>query len=185
VQQDTKADAAACANDYGPGSRSLQAYPARARAAAARHADDAGAADAGGGLRGVNAATESFLRLSPRGEAIFAAMKKLLFLGACLVALASQPAVAQTGGPDVIVVRVAEHYGQTHLTIERAGQEPEEITFEWNPTGKGARASKGYYDVLAKLYQQGYQTQAIIPGAGYTKDMTTYTTLVFTRPASK
>ena len=109
-------------------------------------------------------------------------MKKLFLLGACLLALASQPVMAQTGDADVVAVRVAERYGQTHLTIERAGQEPEEIAFGWDGRidKKFNRASKGYLDALRKLYQQGYQVQATIPGAANSNG-TTYTTLIFTK----
>jgi flagellar hook assembly protein FlgD len=113
-------------------------------------------------------------------------MKKLIVLAACLLALTSQPVLAQTGGPDVVVVRVEEYSGHAHLTIERAGKEPEEIEFNWNPkVGKGERASKGYYDALAKLYQQGYQVQATIPGATSNSGTLTYTTLVFIKPVGK
>jgi hypothetical protein len=112
-------------------------------------------------------------------------MKKLLFLGACLVALASQPVMAQASGPDVLVVRVVEIYGRTLITIERAGQEPEEIIFDWNGRpGKGARASKGYYDALARFYQQGYQTQAIIPGS-HSSTGEVFTTIFLTKPTGK
>jgi predicted secreted protein len=111
-------------------------------------------------------------------------MKKLIFLAACLVALTSQPVLAQTVGTDVVVVRVAEAVGRTHLTIERSGQEPEEISFDWaDKTSKNQRASKGYLDALNKLYQQGYQVQATIPGAQYANGGTAFTTLVFTKPS--
>jgi hypothetical protein len=110
-------------------------------------------------------------------------MKKFLFLGACLVALTSQPVLAQTGGTDVVIVRVAESVEHTDMTIERVGQEPEEIAFDWSARSgrKGGRASKGYLDALSKLYQQGYQIQATIPGPAYMNGGTTFTTLVFTK----
>jgi hypothetical protein len=115
---------------------------------------------------------------------IFAAMKKLILLAVCLVALTSQPVLAQTGGTEVVVVRVAEGAGRTHLTIERSGQEPEEIIFDWSDnTSKNQRASKSYLDALSKLYQQGYQAQATIPGAQYANGGTVFTTLVFTKPS--
>lgn len=114
-------------------------------------------------------------------------MKKLLFLGACLVALASQPVMAQTGGADIVVVRVAEYSSRTHLTVERAGQEPEEVEFDWDSRigKKWPRASKGYLDALSKLYQQGYQVQATIPGTSFNNGGTTYTTLIFSKPSNK
>jgi hypothetical protein len=52
-------------------------------------------------------------------------MKKLLFLGACLVVLASQPAMAQTGGSDIVVVKVTEDYGLLQFHIAHAGSKPE------------------------------------------------------------
>jgi hypothetical protein len=111
-------------------------------------------------------------------------MKKLIFLGACMMALGSSPVMAQAGGPDVVVVRVAEGAGRSHLTIERSGQEPEEIIFDWSDnTSKNQRASKSYLDALSKLYQQGYQVQATIPGAQYANGGTVFTTLVFTKPS--
>jgi hypothetical protein len=108
-------------------------------------------------------------------------MKKLVFLGACLVALASSPVKAQTGGADIVVVRVMEYNGRTYLTVERAGQEPEQIDFKWDSRigEKRERASKGYLDTLSKLYQQGYRVQATIPG--FTNADVAYTTLVFTK----
>jgi hypothetical protein len=58
-------------------------------------------------------------------------MKKLLFLGACLVALASQPVMAQTGGStdvDVTVVRVTASYVRTHVTVTRPGARRKSLT---------------------------------------------------------
>ncbi len=106
-------------------------------------------------------------------------MKKLIFLGACLLALASAPAKAQTGGADIVVVRVMEYHGRTYLTIERAGQEPEQLDFKWDSRigEKWERASKGYLNALSKLYQQGYRVQATIPG--FANDGVAYTTLMF------
>jgi hypothetical protein len=106
-------------------------------------------------------------------------MKKLVLLGACLAALASSPVKAQTGGADVVVVRVMEYSGRTYLTVERVGQEPEQIDFKWDSRigEKRERASKGYLNALNKLYQQGYRVQATIPGLA--NDDVAYTTLVF------
>ncbi|MGI4867579.1 MAG: hypothetical protein ACRYFZ_26905 [Janthinobacterium lividum] len=114
-------------------------------------------------------------------------MKKLLFLGACLVALASQPVRAQTGGMDVLVVRVEETNAHVSLTVERAGQEPEGIGFDYDRRpGKAGRASKGYLDALSKFYEQGYIVQAVIPGVTYTAiGGVTYSTLIFTKPRTK
>lgn len=118
-------------------------------------------------------------------EHYFAAMKKLLFLGVCLVALASQPVLAQAESTEVIVVRIQESSVRTHLTIERAGQEPQEKEFDRDSRigRKWPRASKGYYEALAPFYQQGYQTQAVIPGTSFSNGGSTYSTLILTKPS--
>jgi hypothetical protein len=64
-------------------------------------------------------------------EHYFEGMKKLLFLGACLVALASQPVIAQTDGTDIVVVKVTENYGLLQFDIARAGSKPEHRQFNF------------------------------------------------------
>jgi hypothetical protein len=54
-------------------------------------------------------------------------MKKLLFLGACLVALASQPVMAQTGGADVVVVQVSFGLGAGQILISHGGGKTEVV----------------------------------------------------------
>ena len=100
-----------------------------------------------------------------RGKAIFAAMKKLLFLGACLVALASQPVMAQTGGADVVVVRVYDGTGK--FVIGRPGGKIEELSFNPNYTSKGlAESTDQLQKAIASLYQQGYTLKSTFGGAG-------------------
>jgi hypothetical protein len=108
-------------------------------------------------------------------------MKKLLFLGACLVALASSPVMAQTGGADVVTVRVVEEVRHSRLWINWPGREPELIEFEWNDKeGKGANAGKGYEAAVNKLYLQGYHLQGVIPGLALSgPGFYTQSTLVF------
>lgn len=84
-------------------------------------------------------------------------MKKLLFLGACLVVLSSQPVMAQTGGPDIVIVRLAEGAGTIHAVITRGEGKSEEIEFPNGSKNKGLIASsEGYYKMINKLYQEGY-----------------------------
>lgn len=84
-------------------------------------------------------------------------MKKLLFLGACLVALASQPVVAQTSGPEVVVVRVFDAGINVHLAINRGKGKTELVTFSSGANDKHlAEAAEGYQQALFKLYQEGY-----------------------------
>jgi basic membrane lipoprotein Med (substrate-binding protein (PBP1-ABC) superfamily) len=96
-----------------------------------------------------------------RGKAIFAAMKKLLFLGACLVALASQPLMAQTGGSNVVVVRVHDSGVNIELVINRGKGQSELIKFNSGVSDKHLQeAAEGYQQALAKLYQEGYSLKS-------------------------
>ena len=56
---------------------------------------------------------------------IFAAMKKLVSLGACLVALSASPVLAQTAAPVVAVVSIrysGDSTGSGYLLIDRDGK---------------------------------------------------------------
>jgi hypothetical protein len=106
-------------------------------------------------------------------------MKKLLFLGACLVALASSPVMAQThkaevvmshtelaqtGGAEVVVVRVYDGTGK--FVIGRPGGKVEELSFNPNYTSKGLAESTGQLQkAVASLYQQGYTLKSTFGGA--------------------
>lgn len=96
-------------------------------------------------------------------------MKKLFFLGACLVALASQPVMAQTGGPSVVVVSI--RYGGDspelgHLLINRDGKNERRnltnpffsspLTVDQTMT---ARANV-LRQIVTQLYQEGYVLKA-------------------------
>jgi hypothetical protein len=108
-----------------------------------------------------------------RSELYFGAMKKLLFLGACLVALASQPTMAQTGGADVVVMQA--HFGASagYIIISRGPGKTEKQEFKTKNEGAEAEA---YQQVIAKLYQEGYTIKsAVSPGISSTS------TLVFTK----
>jgi hypothetical protein len=81
-------------------------------------------------------------------------MKRFLFLGACLVALASQPVMAQTGGADVVVVQVSFGVGAGQILISRGEGKTEIVTVKKNKNE--AFESEAYQQVIAKLYQEGY-----------------------------
>lgn len=101
-------------------------------------------------------------------KAYFAAMKKLLFLGACLVALASQPVVAQTGGTEVAVVQMTEiDRGDLYFVIVRNGVKTEEKVFESVLGKKGEiDRAEAKQKVLQQLYQQGFTLiQATVSGS--------------------
>ncbi|MGI4867575.1 MAG: hypothetical protein ACRYFZ_26885 [Janthinobacterium lividum] len=80
-------------------------------------------------------------------------MKKLLFLGACLVTLASQPVKAQTGVPEVIVMRT-EYVASAlcRISISRGEGKTEIIDVK----DKGNALVEASQKVIAQLYQQGY-----------------------------
>ena len=83
----------------------------------------------------------------------FAVMKKLLFLGACLVAFASQPVRAQAGGTDIVLVRFYHvNTVRLHVTIARGTAKPEELDIK----GNDAEEAQFCRQVIAKLYQEGY-----------------------------
>jgi len=112
-------------------------------------------------------------------------MKKLLFLGACLVALASLPVMAQTGAADIVVVKVTESYGWLHLDIARADSKPEHREFNLKQLReKGATyATSGQAEctrsLLVELAQQGYTlTTTYTAGSGSTNGPAT---LIFTK----
>jgi hypothetical protein len=86
-------------------------------------------------------------------------MKKLLFLGACLVALASQPVKAQTTRPNVVVVQV--YYtgmsGIQHIAITRGEGQTEDIEIKGTfPNGSDHKAAEAYQRVVEKLFSEGY-----------------------------
>lgn len=94
-------------------------------------------------------------------------MKKLLFLGACLVALASQPVMAQTGGADVVVVRVYDGSVSGRLVIAHAGGKTEELPFNGSYNSKGlAESGNQLQQVVTTLYQQGYALKSTFSSSG-------------------
>jgi hypothetical protein len=101
-------------------------------------------------------------------------MKKLLFLGAFLVALASQPVMAQTAGPDVVVVQAYFPVGTGRVVISRGPGKTEELEFK-NGFRQSA-AAESYQQVIAKLYQEGYSIKASF-GSG----TTILSTLIFVK----
>jgi hypothetical protein len=83
-------------------------------------------------------------------------MKKLFFLGACLVALTSQPVKAQTGGADITVVRVAENSGR--LVVVRPGGKATEHSLNMGLGLKGlSESGQTIQTVMEGLYQEGYE----------------------------
>jgi hypothetical protein len=81
-------------------------------------------------------------------------MKKLFFIGACLMALTSQPVMAQTGGPEVVVVQVSFGVGAGQILISRGEGKTEAVAVKKDKNQ--AFESEAYQQVIAKLYQEGY-----------------------------
>ncbi|GAA4368119.1 hypothetical protein GCM10023185_40580 [Hymenobacter saemangeumensis] len=95
-------------------------------------------------------------------------MKKLILLGACLLAFTGCP--AQTVGvaePDIVVVRIDDGIGNTNtdITITRGENKTEYLTFKPSHGEKGLRVSgQAYYKLIYKLYQEGYVLQSTFTG---------------------
>jgi hypothetical protein len=93
-------------------------------------------------------------------------MKKLFFLGASLVGLASSPARAQASGSQVAVVRITEYPGTVYVSLTQAEGKSEQWKFDSGSTGKRLDDSgQGYYKLLADLYQRGYRLQSTFSAA--------------------
>jgi hypothetical protein len=106
-------------------------------------------------------------------------MKKLLFLGVCLVALASQPVMAQTGGVEVVTVKIADNQYRLSILVTR-GEGKNEYTEVTNGQAIKNRMAKeeAVQTVLAKLYQAGYSLKGTY-GAGEKYD--SVNTLIFVK----
>jgi hypothetical protein len=90
-------------------------------------------------------------------------MKKLFFLGACLVTLFSSPAMAQTGGPEVVVVRFSyEGTARMHAFIARGPGKIEEQQLKGSTSEEAAFCQQ----VITKLYQEGYTLKAAFSAGG-------------------
>lgn len=104
-------------------------------------------------------------------------MKKLILLGAGLLALASLPAQAQAGGADIVVVKVAEYQNNTQIVIiDRAGKsELMELAGGGGPNAM-TQSAKRVQRVLASLYAQGYVLKSTFTG-----DHGSMSTLIFVK----
>ncbi|MGI4822688.1 MAG: hypothetical protein ACRYFV_15875 [Janthinobacterium lividum] len=101
-------------------------------------------------------------------------MKKLLCLGACLVALASSPVMAQTVLPGVVVVRVNENNAKKVRVVVAYGNGKTEVTIveASNSVEGGNAVVEGYQQVFQKLYQQGYSLKTSFTDGQYSYEHT-------------
>jgi hypothetical protein len=93
-------------------------------------------------------------------------MKNLLFLGVCLLALASQPVKAQTGGADVITVRIIASGGRVYIATSTGLGKTEIVEVEVPTyTNKNlGQIADIYQQTIAKLKQQGYTLKGMSGG---------------------
>ena len=88
-------------------------------------------------------------------------MKKFLLLSVCLLFLSAPLLRAQAPAPEIALVRIIEYNGLVSMAITRGPGKTEYLEF-----GSGAykkqmiSAVEKYYDVLHKLYQEGYVLQS-------------------------
>lgn len=101
------------------------------------------------------------------------------------MALASQPAVAQTGAADIVVVKVLEGGGLLHFDIARPGSKLEHREFsvkQLKEKGEGnylAGQAEYTRNLLVELTQQGYTLTTTYTTNGGTGAGPT--TLIFTK----
>lgn len=92
-------------------------------------------------------------------------MKKQLLLAACLLATPSVPTLAQTGAPDIVVLKVAEYQNSTQIAIVRGTGKSEIVELEG---GGGPNAmtqsAKRVQQILTALYAQGYALKSTFSG---------------------
>lgn len=91
-------------------------------------------------------------------------MRKLIVLGACLLALGVYPSVALAADPEVVVVRVYEQLGSpSRLVISRGAGKTEVLDF---PNGYSEKnvvaAAELYHRIVTQLYQEGYVLQGTL-----------------------
>jgi hypothetical protein len=102
-------------------------------------------------------------------------MKKLLFLGACLVALASQPVMAQTTvsqpvlsqttEPQVVIVQLTyTGFGAGHLSLIRGAGKTEKTDFS-------GQSGEVLQVVITRLSQEGYSLKGTFAAGASTAMM--------------
>lgn len=97
-------------------------------------------------------------------------MKKLLFFAACLLALTSQPVLAQTGGADVVTVRLALGAGRIYVvTVTGSGKaEVSEVEIAGLTHKSIGPVTEVYQQTILKFSQQGYKLKGMSGGDNVT-----------------
>ena len=88
-------------------------------------------------------------------------MKKLVFLGACLLVLRVHPVVSAAADPEVIVVTCFSNATKLRFVISRGAGRSEVVEVSY--TGSSEKAllaqSEAYHRIVQRLYQEGYTHQ--------------------------
>ena len=112
---------------------------------------------------------------------IFAVMKKLFVMCACLLALMAGPATAQGVEPEVVIVRVYESAGKVLLVTTGPNGRSETVeAVNGIDSKKLAASGQAYHAVVTKLYSEGYGLTSTSTGP-YAATNGTMTTLIFTK----
>ena len=75
--------------------------------------------------------------------------------------------MAQTAGPDIVVVRVWDNSAYVRFVITRGEGKSEVLEFENGYSAKNLTASGvGYFKVYHQLYQEGYVLQSTVSSGG-------------------
>ena len=94
-------------------------------------------------------------------------MKKLLWLGACQVALAAAPAMAQTGPPDVVVVETTDRLDGYRIVVTHGEGKTQVRELVRKDLKQSPNApAEALQKVLTQLYQEGYHLRGT-GGGGY------------------
>jgi len=105
-------------------------------------------------------------------------MKILFFWGTCLVAGGSSPALAQTSGPAIVVVKVQEGPNSLIMDIARPEGQPERRQFKPRDLRTAGAPAEATRQLIAQLYQEGY---GLTSTYGYGDHIVNLNTLVFTK----
>lgn len=101
-------------------------------------------------------------------------MKKLVFLGACLLALASSPTPAHATDPGIVVVRIYEGETMARVVISHGGGKDEVVEFpNGRPEKRLTASAEGYHKVISQLYQGGCSLKGTFSAAGTNVPTTT------------
>lgn len=111
-------------------------------------------------------------------------MKKLFLFLVCVLALRANPVKAAAADPEIVVIRIYEYANTIDMSIVRGPGKSEYLEFNSGLSNKRLEESgQGYYNVLFKLYQEGYVLQSTF--TSQVSAGSSYTTLVLAKPAKQ